>query len=45
MITTSRRMLAFVGHMAGIGEVHTKILYGNAKERDHYEDLVIDGKN
>jgi hypothetical protein len=28
----------------GIGEVHTGFWWGNLKERDHLEDLSVDGR-
>jgi len=30
-------------HIEGRGEVHTEILWGNMRERDHLEHLGIDG--
>jgi hypothetical protein len=37
--------VSFEGLMAGMREVCTKILYGNATERDNCKNLLIDGKN
>jgi hypothetical protein len=31
-------------HVLGIGEVHTKFLWGNMKETDHLEDLEVGEK-
>jgi len=43
--TKSRRM-RWAGHVAckGRGEVHTGFWWGNLKERDHLEDLDVNGK-
>jgi hypothetical protein len=30
--------------MEGRGEVHTGLWWGNLKERDHLEDLGVDGR-
>jgi hypothetical protein len=30
-------------HVWGLGEVHIRFWYGNLSERDHLEDLRIDG--
>jgi len=32
-----------VTRMAGRGEVHTEFWWGKLRERDHFEDLGIDG--
>jgi hypothetical protein len=41
----SRRM-SWAGHVArrGIGEVHSGFWWGNLRERDHLEDLDVDGR-
>jgi hypothetical protein len=35
------------GHVArgGRGEVHAGVLWGNLEERDHFENLSVDGDN
>jgi hypothetical protein len=33
-----------VGHVVHMGEMHTNLWSDNLKERDHLEDLGIDGK-
>ena len=32
-------------HVWGRGELHTEFWWGNLRERDHLEDLRVDGKN
>jgi len=33
-----------VAYMGGRGEVHTGFWWGNLTERDHFEDLGMDGR-
>jgi hypothetical protein len=37
--------MRWAGHVARVGgEVHTGFWWGNLRERDHWEDLGVDGK-
>jgi len=36
--------MRWAGHVACMGEKWIQVLVGNLKERDHLEDLGIDGK-
>ena len=43
---TKKRRMRWAGHVArmGRGEVYTGFWWGNLRERDHLEDLSLDGK-
>jgi hypothetical protein len=41
-VVKSRR-LRWAGHVVGMGKVHAGFCWGDLKERDHLEDIGVDG--